>query len=104
MSTGPRYARRVDTNHAEIRQLFKDCGCAVQDTSNLGGKVGDLIVQYRDPSTRNYALQTWVIETKANKKKKLTPSQESNTLELVRIDCRADVFELLGQNDWEIAE
>lgn len=98
----PRFASRVDKNHAEIRQLFRDCGCKVKDVSNLGGKVGDLIVQYRDPSTRNYTLMTYMIETKSHKKAKFTESQEKNELELVRIDDRADVFSLLNQNDWEL--
>ena len=96
MSTGPRYARRVDTNHSEIRDAFRDCYCKVVDTSNLGGKVGDLIVQYRDPSTKNYRLTTYLIETKADKKKKFTKSQDDNVLELVRIDCVEDVYDLLG--------
>ena len=101
MSTGPRFRRRVDANHAEIRQLFRGCGCTVLDTSNLGGKVGDLIIQYRDTSTRNYTLMTHLIETKANVKKKLTDSQIGNPLKLIRIDCRADVFSLLNKKDWE---
>jgi hypothetical protein len=111
VSTGPRYARRVDGNHAEIRDLFKECGLrrpgitdmAVLDTSNLGGKVGDLIVQYT-VTDKNYDtwMETHIIETKADKKKKLTDSQEKNVLLLVRIDCRADVFELLGVQDWEL--
>jgi hypothetical protein len=100
--TGPRYARRTDSNHSEIRQLFKDCGCKVQDTSNLGGKVGDLIVQYRDPMYLVQVLECWVVEIKPGSKKKLTKSQEDNVLELVRIDSRADVFELLNQTDWEL--
>jgi hypothetical protein len=74
----------------------------VVDTSNLGGKVGDLLIQYRDPSTKNYQLFTHVIETKSRPNAKYTKSQERNKLELVRIDNRADVFELLGQNDWEL--
>jgi hypothetical protein len=112
VSTGPRYARRVDSNHAEIRDLFKECGLrcygitdmAVLDTSNLGGKVGDLIIQYYDYiglDSHTIRFFTYIIETKADKKKKLTDSQESNVLKLVRIDCRADVFELLGVQDWE---
>jgi hypothetical protein len=115
MNTGPRYARRVDGNHAEIRDLFKECGIrcygitdmAVLDTSNLGGKVGDLIVQYTvypvTVTNKFYEsyMETHIIETKADKKKKLTDSQESNVLKLVRIDCRADVFELLGVQDWD---
>ena len=103
MNTGPRYARRTDDNHAEIRQLFKDCGCDVLDTSNLGGKVFDLIVQYVDPATRGYERKTWLIEVKNGKKKKLTKAQEDNPLKVIRIDCRQDVFDLLGQNDWELA-
>jgi len=68
----------------------------VVDTSNLGGKVGDLIVQHRDPSTKSYRMTTYLIETKADSKKKLTKSQEDNVLELTRIDCVQDVFDLLG--------
>ena len=102
MNTGPRFARQVDGNHSEIRQLFRDCGAVWLDTSNQGGKLGDGIVQYRDPLTRNYEIKTWLIEVKANKKKKLTELQKKNPLQLTRINCRADVFDLLNQNDWEL--
>ncbi len=104
MSTGPRYARRTDANHAELREVFRQCGCNVLDISNLGGKVSDLIVQYRNwgiDGTRSGSLVTHLIEIKSGKKKKLTKSQSENPLELVRIDCRADIFELLNREDWE---
>ena len=110
MNAGPRYARKVDTNHAELRGVIKDCAKAFpemkiawQDTSNLGGKVGDGIIQFYHDG-RNSRFETCLLEFKSSKKKKFTKSQEDNPLELVRIDNRADIFELLDQNDWELAD
>ena len=108
MNTGPRYARRTDSNHAELRECIRDCALAYPqmhiawvDTSNLGGKVGDGIIQFWAIG-RHRIFNTHILEFKSSKKKKLTVSQETNPLELVRIDCRADIFELLGVNDWEL--
>ena len=112
MNTGPRYARKVDSNHSELRQVIKDCAKAYPemriawlDTSNLGGKVGDGIIQFT-AFDKNYDAwdETHLLEFKSSKKKKFTKSQKENPLELVRIDCRADIFELIGQNDWELAD
>ena len=110
MSTGPRYARRTDSNHAELRQAILDCAKAYPqmkiawlDTSNLGGKVGDGIIQFWHYPTF-LLFSTYLLEFKSGKKKKFTKSQETNPLELVRIDCRADIFDLLGVNDWELAD
>ena len=72
------------------------------DTSNLGGKVGDGIIQFR--LMQNWKSYTHLLEFKSGKKKKFTKSQKENPLELVRIDNRADIFELLDQNDWELAD
>ena len=109
MNTGPRYARKVDSNHSELRQVIKDCAKAYPemriawlDTSNLGGKVGDGIIQFY--AFPGWKFHTHLLEFKSSKKKKFTKSQKENPLELVRIDCRADIFELIGQNDWELAD
>ena len=116
MSTGPRYARRTDSNHAELRAAIKECQQAFPqmkiawlDTSNLGGKMGDGIIQYWDyrgdfQSRKGQRFHTHLLEFKSGKKKKFTKSQEENPLELVRIDNRADIFELTAQNDWELAD
>lgn len=112
MSTGPRYARRTDSNHTELRNVIKECQQAFpqmkikwMDTSNLGGKVGDGVIQFwYYPRMRHHRLHTFLLEFKSDKKKKFTESQEKNPLTLVRIDDRADIFELLGQNDWELAD
>ena len=112
MNTGPRYARRTDSNHKELRDCILDCAKAYPemriawlDTSNLGGKMGDGIIQYFTVGcfTKSRTFHTHLLEFKSGKKKKLTKSQETNPLTLVRIDCRADIFELLGVNDWELA-
>ena len=87
--TGPRYARRVDTNHKEIRQAFRANDCAVLDTSNLGGKMGDLLVQPRRYDGMYPA--TYMIEIKRSAKAKLTVSQETNPLQLIRIETLQDV-------------
>ena len=105
--SGPRYAKRTDSNHAELRECIRDCAKAFpileikwMDTSNLGGKVGDGIIQFWNVPWG--VFNTHLLELKSGKKKKLTTSQETNPLTLVRIDCRADIFELLGVNDWDL--
>ena len=40
-------AKKVDRNHAEIRQAFRDCGCLVHDTSAVGRGFPDLVVSIR---------------------------------------------------------
>ena len=114
MSTGPRYARRTDNNHAELRTAIKDCAQAFPemkiawlDTSNLGGKMGDGVIQFWNVNwvtRQGTRFNTHLLEFKSGKKKKFTKSQKENPLELVRIDNRADIFCLLGQNDWELAD
>lgn len=39
-----RYARRVDTTHAPIRDALLGCGWSVHDTSRLGDDFPDLVV------------------------------------------------------------
>lgn len=39
---GPAFKRRVDGNHAEVRDEYRRLGCYVKDVS--GGKIGDLFV------------------------------------------------------------
>ena len=102
MNTGPRYARRTDNNHAELRQAIKDCAKAFPqmhiawlDTSNVGGKMGDGIIQYWDVSSRWRRFHTHLLEFKSSKKAKLTDSQETNPLQLIRIDCVDDIYDLL---------
>ena len=117
VSTGPRFRRRVDANHAELRKVIKDCAKAFplmeiawMDTSNLGGKVGDGIIQFmKEKPDRigrtnflSWYLETHLLEFKSSKKKKFTKSQELNPLKLIWIDCRADIFSLLNQKDWEL--
>ena len=94
MSTGPRYARRVDSNHKEIRQAFRNNDCSVLDTSNLGGKMGDLLVQPRRYDGMYPA--TYMIEIKRSAKAKLTVSQETNPLQLIRIETVQDVADFLS--------
>ncbi len=64
--------------------------------------MGDLIIQYWDSSYLTDRFITHLVETKADKKKKFTKSQEDNALHLCRVDCRKDVFELLIMDDWEL--
>lgn len=41
------YARRTDSNHATIREVFRRLGCEVCDASRLGDGAPDLIVSFR---------------------------------------------------------
>lgn len=40
-----RYARRVDVNHAEIREGLRNLGWEVLDTSGIGGGIPDMYVK-----------------------------------------------------------
>jgi hypothetical protein len=51
-----RYARKVDRNHAEIRDGLRACGFRVADTSRLGSGFPDLVVSA-------YAV-LWMVEIK----------------------------------------
>jgi len=42
MPRGPVYNRRVDGNHAEVREEYRRLGCYVKDVH--GGSIGDLFV------------------------------------------------------------
>ena len=42
-----RRARRVDRNHAEIRTVLRALGCEVEDLSDVGRGVPDLLVRTR---------------------------------------------------------
>lgn len=41
-----RFARKVDDNHAAIRDGLRACGVRVHDTSRLGGGFPDLLCRY----------------------------------------------------------
>jgi Holliday junction resolvase len=62
------YAKRVDSNHANIVKTLRDLGCSVFDTSRVAGGFPDLVVG------RNNI--TCLVEVKSNEKSKFTPSQE----------------------------
>lgn len=40
-----RRARKTDGNHARLRTLFRDLGCAVEDLSDVGRGIPDLLVR-----------------------------------------------------------
>lgn len=48
-SSGPRasYAKRTDSNHAEIRDALRKIGVGVHDASSAGAGIPDLICVYR---------------------------------------------------------
>ena len=61
------YARRVDANHAAVKEVFvRMLGDHVTDTSRWGEGAGDLLVTGKI---------TVFIETKASEKKKFTDAQ-----------------------------
>ena len=55
----PKYAARTDSNHAEIRQCFRDFGATVADTFTLGRGFPDMVVGHDG--------QNYLIEVKAGK-------------------------------------
>ena len=63
------FAKRVDKNHAEIREAFREMlGDHVTDSSGWGNGAGDLFV-----SSGHFAC---FIEIKADEKKKTTAAQD----------------------------
>ena len=63
-----RYAKRIDDNHAEIRDGLRALGHDVLDTSSLGGGVGDLAVKVSP------TMSIW-LEIKRSKSEKLTDKE-----------------------------
>ena len=62
-----KYAKRVDSNHAEIRDYIRELGIWVKDTSSYGNGFSDLIVVHKQ--------EPYFIEIKVDKKAKLTPQE-----------------------------
>lgn len=89
-----RFGRR-DLNHAEIRdELRKICGKDnVRDTADLGDDFPDLVVGWKG--------QTFLIEIKSSKKKKLLPGQAAGIQSWrggpwARVDSLDDALAILG--------
>lgn len=101
-------ARKVDANQTELVNLGRELGAKIAITSAAGDGFPDTVWQFTDHSTRNRRLETALVEIKdgslSPSRRKLTPAQEKFHAEFNChiIECRADVFELLGQQDWEL--
>lgn len=63
-----KYAKRVDSNHAEIRDYFREFGAKVKDTSFFGHGFPDLLVRW--------AGKTYYVEIKQSNKSKLTKPEK----------------------------
>jgi Holliday junction resolvase len=61
------YAKKVDLNHKEIVEKFRELGATVFDASGLGRGFPDLVVGYNN--------QTALVEIKSGAKKKFTEPQ-----------------------------
>ena len=59
-----RRAARVDANHADIVQAFKQMGATVLDLSRVGGGCPDLLVGYRGA---NVLVEVKIAKGKKNK-------------------------------------
>lgn len=64
-----RYARRVDTSHAPIREALRKAGLHVVDTSRVGGGFPDLLIAARG---RTLLLE---IKSPRNRAGTVTPSR-----------------------------
>ena len=79
---GPTYARRVDGNHAEVREEYRRLGCYVKDVH--GGQIGDLfvVVQCRPNGLGASAESTcqkcrrFFVEVKKDAKEPLTENEK----------------------------
>jgi len=79
-----RRAAKVDANHAEIREAFRDMGCVVFDACRVGAGFADLVVQHGG--------LTMLIEVKAPKGT-LTKAQKDSPLMMRVVRDRAGVEE-----------
>jgi len=61
------YAKRVDLNHTEIVNKFRELGASVFDLSAVGRGCPDIMVGYNG--------QTVLVEIKSGEKKKFTEAQ-----------------------------
>lgn len=64
-----RRAAKVDANHAEVVESFRESGYLVLSLAAVGSGVPDLLVYRRDVGFK-------LIEVKRDEKAKLTPDQE----------------------------
>lgn len=69
-----RRAAKIDANQPEIIDGLRDFGATVQPLSAVGGGCPDLLVGYR---LRNYLIEIKNKDGRANRKKILTPDQET---------------------------
>ena len=63
------YAKRVDSNQAEIVRAFKDMGCSVFDSSRMAGGFPDLVLGVNKI--------TCLVEIKSSAAARYTPAQEA---------------------------
>jgi Holliday junction resolvase len=61
------YAKKVDLNHKEMIEKFRELGASVFDASGVGRGFPDIVVGYN--------RQTVLVEIKSSKKKKFTEAQ-----------------------------
>jgi len=68
----PRYAARVDANHAEIVKALRDVGCSVESLASIGHDLPDLLVGHHG--------ETYLLEVKDGAKppsrRRVTPGQK----------------------------
>jgi hypothetical protein len=84
-----RYARRVDTTHADIRDALRDIGAVVHDTSALGDDFPDLVVGWRG--------RTLLVECK-------TPTRKDGGVKPSAISVGQRTARVLWQGDaWIVA-
>lgn len=83
-----KYARRVDSNHAELVRVARQVGAAVLDVHAVPGAL-DLVVGYRGV--------LYLLEIKDGAKVKsaraLTPAEEKTIAEFERVSCPVHVVE-----------
>ena len=79
---GPAFRRKVDANHAEVREEYRRLGCYVKDVSR--GQIGDLFV-ISCPLQTQAPTKVWgtckfcrrfFVEVKKDEKEPLTENEE----------------------------
>ena len=98
-------AKKVDANQGEIVTLFRELGAKVAITSSAGGGFPDLVVQVPWNNLGTQRVVTYLVEIKdgslSKSRRALTPCQKvfHSIFSCHIVECRADVFELMGMND-----
>jgi len=97
--------KKVDANQSELVKMGRELGAKIAITSSAGKGFPDTVWQFQPRNRATFGKVTKLVEIKdgslAPSRQKLTPEQVKfhAIFDCTIINCRADVFDLMGYND-----